>query len=435
MRSSSLLVVLKCFLAAAFVAGLFTAAYFVHTSARDRRAREAAGDWAETPTRAHEGIVKLSADTVESLGIKEAPVEAIAWTEHVTVYGQVVANPRAAIDVRAPFAGTWRGGDGPGLGESLRAGQTLGRLEVRVGPQERLDWRNKLDEARRKQEGAEEKLKIQQDRVARLKPLTSTEAVSRRELDEALLELVEFRTQLDTARAAVKLWQEALANSDRADGGTALLNQPLITPADGEVTELPVRPGTAVEAGTVLLRLVDFRRVLVRLDLPPEVLTEGAPPHVALTALTSAATQRGLGPRSTAAQVPPVETMLTGTAPQVDAISQMAAFWYATTLPETLRRDGRSWRPGLPVRAEVPVPKAPARALPAVPATALLFHQGFPLVYVRIGTGRYERRDVQVLGRAGDRWVLSKGVAVGESVVIEQAQALLSEEFNKPDND
>jgi hypothetical protein len=65
-----------------------------------------------------------------------------------------------------------------------------------------------------------------------------------------------------------------------------------------------------------------------------------------------------------------------------------------------------------------------------VPASAVLFHQGRALVYVRLDPDRYERREVQLLGRESDRWVLASGVKTGEFVVHEQAQVLLSQEFN-----
>src|SRR5207245_9863288 len=92
-------------------------------------------------------------------------------------------------------------------------------------------------------------------------------------------------------------------------------------------------------------------------------------------------------------------------------------------------RAGAVWRPGLFVKAFVRVPESKPRPAVAVPGGALLYHQGRALVYVRLSPGRYERREVQVLGRDGDRWVLASGVAAGEPVVSRQAQVLLSEEF------
>jgi hypothetical protein len=97
------------------------------------------------------------------------------------------------------------------------------------------------------------------------------------------------------------------------------------------------------------------------------------------------------------------------------------------------------WRPGLFVKAYHRAPEAPSREAIAVPAAALLYHQGRALVYVRLSTGkseRYQRREVQVLGREGDRWILAGGISVGDPVVSRQAQVLLSEEFKGDvDND
>jgi len=90
------------------------------------------------------------------------------------------------------------------------------------------------------------------------------------------------------------------------------------------------------------------------------------------------------------------------------------------------------------VQAAVNSPKAKLVQAVSVPHEALLFHIGRTLVYVRVGPGRYERREVSILGRESERWVLSAGVAAEEPVVSRQAQVLLSEEFkprNEMDND
>src|SRR5438876_595581 len=44
-----------------------------------------------------------------------------------------------------------------------------------------------------------------------------------------------------------------------------------------EVTEIVGQPGAAVEAGGLVIRLVDVSRPLVRLDLPAELLRDGPP--------------------------------------------------------------------------------------------------------------------------------------------------------------
>ena len=190
-------------------------------------------------------------------------------------------------------------------------------------------------------------------------------------------------------------------------------------------------PAVLAELGGVIARVVDFRVALVRLELPPEAA--GPPPAVELLAappappaLTGAFNRPEPGP-------PPksLSARLVGAAPQVEPNSQYAAYWYeADTAPATAAAGPPNglWRPGLFVKAFVPVPGA-AEAAVSIPGTALLYHQGRTLVYARVGAGRYERREVRVLGRAGDRCVLAGGVTAGEPVVSKRAQVLLSEEF------
>jgi hypothetical protein len=95
------------------------------------------------------------------------------------------------------------------------------------------------------------------------------------------------------------------------------------------------------------------------------------------------------------------------------------------------------------VKTEAKDPSIPPKEAVSVPESAVLFHQGRALVYVRRGPGRFERREVRLLGREGDCWALAlrgdqvgKGVSEGEAVVSKQGQVLLSEEFRGDlDND
>jgi RND family efflux transporter MFP subunit len=411
---------------------VFAGAYGIHSWVRARDASTV-----QSAIQVQYGVVKLGAKRAELNGLKDQPAESIQWSERLAVCGQIVPNPRASIEVRLPFAGTLRSvseSGWPGPGEWVKAGQVLGRLEVRVGPQERLDWQSKLAEARLKEQGAAEVLKIEQARVERFKGPGSGDFVSRKELDDALVRAAEAKTQLTTAQAAVKLWQEALAASEKPENGPTPWSRPVIAPADGEVTELLARPGTQTEAGTVVARLVDFRRPLARLDMPPEALGAGPPRQVTLSVLGRApAALSGVSNRpESASPAPSLAATLVGAAPQIDASSQLASFWYEATPAPTDDRssNGRLWRPGLYVKAAVVLPNRPQRSTVVVPESAVLFHQGRALVYVRLDPGRYERREVQLLGRDGARWVLSAGVKAGELVVHEQAQVLLSQEFN-----
>jgi biotin carboxyl carrier protein len=447
----------------AVISGLLFGLYLIHQEMKAERAREAEGDTVSSRKRVKDGLVDVEEEDAERLGLKVASARAVSWTERVSVYGRVVHNPRAASEVRSPFAGTLRAAASawPAPGTWVHAGQMLGWVDVRVGPEVRLDLENKLAEARIRQRGAEEVVGLQQDRVHSLEKVTSREIISRAELDAALVQLTEARTQAAAAKAAVELWQKALEEVERRTGSkTSPWSQPLTAPADGEVTELAGRPGMAVEAGAVVVGLVDFRRPRVRLDVPPELVSgpvAGAPglctvPRQRVELFATPASPpalRGLLRPPQAEESPaPVEAVLAGPAPQRDATSQFVGYWYEVPkLPTWGTDDGPSrnvlWRPGLQVKAYLQAAGAEPQPAVAVPATAVLYHEGRALVYVRLKSDKYQRREVSLLGREGDSWVLTPrrgdalmGVAPDEPVVSSQAQALLSEEFRgEGDND
>jgi hypothetical protein len=454
MRPRALLPLLKWTATLALFAGLLAGAYFVHRRARQGEAAEGAAEQANPPRRAELGVVKLGAKLAASHGIQDEPAQPIAWSPRRTVYGRVIPNPQATAEVRSPFAGTLRAdpeAPWPVPGRLIGANQVLGRVEVRVGPQERLDLEAKLSDARFKQRGAEDVLHVQQDRVARLQKASTSDGIPRKELDDALVALAEARTQRATAQAAVQLWQGAVTLLAQGnDQARTAWSVPLRAPAEGEVTELAARPGTAVEAGGLVARVVDFQRPLVRLDLPADVLTAGPPAEVELTATLPPEMPLGTTESSTSgAPAAGVAATLVGPAPQVDSASQLAGYWYEARLNGAERTQtsptatangipsrGVAWRPGLFVQASLRLTGTKPQEAVSVPRTAVLFHLGRPWVYVRLSPGRYERREVQLLGPEGERWVLASGVASGEPVVYRHAQVLLSEEFRtEGDND
>jgi biotin carboxyl carrier protein len=434
--------VVKWLLTFALLANLFVLAFFLHREMRAEREREkgegdkvAKAQFEEKP-RPDEVFLPVSqADSYATEEIRREP----NWVQPVTAYGRVVPNPAAAFEVRSPFAGTLRKGPWPEVGKWVEAGTELAWVDVRVGPQEKLDMRGKLAEARARHEGAVESVRVHEARVKRLR---DTSGAPLREVEDALLQLTEARTQESIAARNLDLWRQAVDEIDRkfpAKGG--LWGYPVYALADGEVTDLAARPGEAVDAGAVLLRLADPRRILVRLDIPPETLASGAPQDVQLTAageappaLRGASNQPEPGKR-----VLPVAATRVGPAPRLGA-SQFAAYFYEVRPPRTSKREESTgapdvrWRPGLFVQADLPA--AAPRAAVSVPRDALLYHQGRALVYVRLEDrskrlAAFARREVRVLGQRGERWILDPDSfrAGDRRVVSDEPQVLLSAQF------
>lgn len=433
MRISRWLGWLKWPVTLAVLAGLLAGAYFVHDMMKAEREGEG-GESVKAPRRVKGGVVTLSPELIEKHGIEEEPAKSVDWSEPVTVYGRLTPNPKATGVVQAPFAGTLRADPKkpwPAVGSVVAADQPLGQVDLRIGPQERLDIQLKLNEARLKVHGAEKVVAIQQERFSRLeKTSKGGEIVSQRELDDARVLLTEAKTTLATDQAAVKLWNDALDALDkRGEGGVSAYSYRLTAPLNGEVVETAARPGMSVEAGAVIARIVDFRRPLAQLDLPPDVLAAGPPTKVELTVLSPTPARPTTPP-------PRLTATLVGPAPQVEVNTQFSSYWYEAVIgPDEKSNAHVLWRPGRFVNAVVRLPDAPKRLAVSVPAEAVLSHQGRLLVYVREGPGKFERREVRLLGREGDRAVLGSGVKAGEPVVVRHAQVLLSEEFRAEGED
>jgi hypothetical protein len=455
MRLFRLLIIsLKWIFTLGAVAGALVGAYFVHEQMAAERAAEGGEGTKPAGTLNSAGDISIKASTARD-SLTVAKLKEVEWVPRASVYGRVVANPSATSEVRAAFAGRLRPANGkkwPGLAAHVKAGDVLGLLEVR-GPQDRLDLQSKLTEAKARLEGTRKLLSIQQERVDRFKAAPSSFA--RSELDAALVALAEAETQLSTSEAAVKLWQEALTALDQAgDLKQVTWTMPVTAPGDGEVTELLARPDMVLESGGLIARVVDFGKVLVRVDIPLNLRTTPLPTLelFVLPALPPAfeGPTNQPEPPTTPQAVP---TELVGISPQVDPTLQATGYLYKLASGAGKEPGGLDlalWRPGLFVKGYLPINAAKPVSGFAVPRSALLFHQGRALIYRRVYPSEppqpgppakfhtFRRVEVNVLGRDGDTWIVTAGLdlTAGDLVVTEGALLLLSEEFRSTvDND
>lgn len=344
-------------------------------------------------------------------GIDAVSVIAIQWRPKLCVDGRVVPNPHASLEIRAPFAGNLRidGADSKlRLGASVDPKDTLALLDARFTPTEGLDLKTKLVEAEARHKGAEEVVKIRQERLSRLDKLP-VGILSQDDVDAASVQLSEARMQASIALTQWKIWKQALEAA-----GKKTVTVPIQSPIAGEIAEIGVQPGAHVEAGQMLARIVDFRRVLLRLDFPHSALGAKPPTPILVQALD--------GPTAWRAS-------LRGRAANVEPGLQKSS-WFYEIMPDDHGNSPR-WQSGLFVRAVMDDSSRPSVPAITLPASALLVHQGRTLVYIETRPGRYERREIIVLGRDnGTVLVAAEGWLAGEDrVVISGAQVLLSEEF------
>src|SRR5262249_37814759 len=240
-----ILVLLKWVMALGLIGGVLSVPFLGQRPIRSPRAREGEEEKVQSPRRTKDGVVELGTEEAGRYGLEEAPARAVSWTERVPVYGQVVANPRATVEVRSPFSGTLRAAADvpwPAPGRWVHSGQTLGWIDIRIGAQERLTLQDNLNNARLKKQGAEKVVALQRERVNRIESVSRSQIVPGQQLDDAKVLLADAETQLAMAAAAVELWRKALEEADRpGHRETTTYSQPLVSPGDGEVTELAAR--------------------------------------------------------------------------------------------------------------------------------------------------------------------------------------------------
>jgi len=196
---------------------------------------------------------------------------------------------------------------------------------------------------------------------------------------------------------------------ERMAGGTVIAQvsdaKPLLLPRGGIVTQVGAQPGEMVQPGQLLLEVTDYDQPLVRVAWPADV--PGPPAEVGISSVE--------GGRA-------VRARLLGAAPAADPV---------TRLPAYLFRAERGWpgaRPGAAVVVAVPDRGAPARGV-LVPDRAVVQWEGLTWVFVERGAGRFGRVRAPTDRPVAGGFLASAGLLAGDTVVVEGAEQLLSEEF------
>ncbi|HEU4589103.1 MAG TPA: HlyD family efflux transporter periplasmic adaptor subunit [Gemmatimonadales bacterium] len=180
--------------------------------------------------------------------------------------------------------------------------------------------------------------------------------------------------------------------------------KPLAAPRSGVVSQVGAQPGEMVQAGQLLLEITDYSAPLARIAWPADA---PPPPSEVLLAMPGSSHR--------------VRARLVGASPSADEITRLPAYLY---------RAEQGWpgaRPGTAVIASVRGAGPPARGV-VVPDQALVQWEGLVWAYVQRGAGRFERQRVTT-ERPVPGGMLATGLEPGDTVVVQGAEQLLSEEF------
>ncbi len=321
------------------------------------------------------------------------------------VGGEIQAVPGKAVTVVAPVQGTLRGGASLTAGQRVKAGQVLYQLVPLPAERDLLTLNQGTAQARTQ-------LSVARARLSRAEALLADRAGSVRARDDARADVALAERNLADARAR----QGAL--NGNVGGGQSL---PIKAPFGGVVQRVAVAPGSLVTPNTVLLELAGLDEVWVRVPLFVGDLRRLRPGQPVM--------------------VRPLDGGPARRARAVDAPTLGGAAGAATAdVFFVLDNADEAFRPGERVAVDVPLGPAggatasagadPAAPTLALPAAALLYDaSGGQWVYVRTGPQRYTRHRVEVRSAPGEQFIVTRGVAAGDSVVTAGAAELFGTEF------
>lgn len=297
--------------------------------------------------------------------------------------------PGGEAIVAAPAAGRLLAAVLPSIGDRVRAGQTLARLEPRLtaGP-DRATLEADVSEARAAVDAAHAE-------QSRAEHLLAERAVPARRLEDARRAVGVVESRLRAAEARLAQRDEALRTGGGAAAGNAFA---LRAPIAGRIADVMATLGAAYEEGAPLFRIVRTDRVELDVQVPPpDVMAARQTVAVAFEAPGTAAP----------AELAPQHVHDSGV---IDSRTGALSLQMEVANMKERLLVGQVGTAVLYTRE--------SRMMPTIPNAAVLAEAGRPYVFVQVSGERFVRRFVDVASRDGDRVAVKSGVTTGERVVV-----------------
>ncbi len=350
-------------------------------------------------------VLALSDQARARLGLRMARLATATTRPAVEAFGKLIEDPSAGFTLHAPLAGQLAaaGEAWPSVGARVEAGTVLGSLRPTLGATERADLGSRLVNARADAQAAEASVSAlrasyeSRRRINREEPI-----VSDLTLQEAAAKLAGEEARLNAARETIRILEMWTSTTRPAEEAR------LIVPVAGLVSEVGAQPGEAVEAGRMIIRVIDPARLLAAVNVP---IGSSRGPFESATVLL-------LGPQR---QLLPLHAGQPVSASTADPQTGGAA-WLAP-----VEADGRPLQPGTPVTAWLHTGQGTIEGV-LVPAAALVRLEGKAWVYAAADEGLV-RLPVNLVQPMADGWLV-QGATAGQEIVVEGAGGLLSAELH-----
>lgn len=317
------------------------------------------------------------------------PVQETDLRASVRVPATVHPLPGGEAIVAAPAAGRLMADTLPSIGDRVRAGETLARLEPRVtAATDRATLVAEVAEARAALEAA----RAEQIRAERL---LADQAVPARRVEDARRATTVAEARLGAADARLARLDETLR---LGGGGNAFV---LRAPIAGRVTETQATLGASYDEGAPLFKITRLDAVQLEAQVP------AAEAHVA-RALTGLALDLPGRPA-------PLELRFHNVrdAGVIDPTTR--------ALPLQMEVDNPGGQLLVGEAGTAILYTGGRQRMPAVPTAAVLMEAGRPYVFVQTSGERFARRFVELGPRDADRVGIKTGVRTGERVVVRGA--------------
>jgi len=300
--------------------------------------------------------------------------------------------PGGEAVVAAPAPGRVVAEELPSIGDRVRAGEVLARLEPRLSAS---DDRATLEAAVEEAQIAVEAAHAEQTRAERL---LAERAVPGRRVEDARRATTVAEARFKAARARLAQRDETLRTGGGAAAGNAFV---LHSPIAGRITEVAATLGAAYDEGTPLFKIVRTDALELNVFVPAPDVT--AARGVAAVSLELPGRADPLPLRFHHVHDPGV----------LDEATRALAVQMEVQNPGGQLLVGQAGTAILYTGAQ--------QRLPTVPKAAVLMEAGRPYVFVQVGGERFARRFVEIASRDGDVVGLKGGVKPGERVVTRGA--------------
>jgi len=294
--------------------------------------------------------------------------------------------------VAAPAAGRLMAEHLPSIGDQVRAGATMARLEPRLTAGiDRATLLGEVAEARAALEGA----RVEQTRAERL---LADRAVPARRVEDARRAATVAEARLEAAEGRLAQRDETLRSGGGASAGNAFV---LRAPIGGRITEVMATLGASYDEGAPLFKITRTDALELKAFVP-------AAQVAAVRGLTGVTFEIPGRPDPL-----PLRFQHVRDSGVLDPTTRALSVQMEVQNPDGQLLIGQTGTAVLHTGGRV--------RMPVVPNAAVLMEAGRPYVFVHVGGERFARRYVEIAARDGDLVGIKSGVKPGERVVTRGA--------------